>query len=340
MLANVMGAGEEPRIAQPQVHVSEWEPRLTRGTALLLRSRTRAVRTALTSSGVGISAGTAGVVIAASFPSETVGLVLGVAALMIVALTGLITAGAFLQRARRQRFRAEGAAVSVLLPRHPTVTAAALAPHLRSITAFDRWASTAGLQPAVAGAHLPQWHWTPGVKRPVLAGATAFALRQAADRIATAAIAVFGVLAVILLIDRGPAVDVRIGGGLLGGGLLAASAVSRLLCERRAAIEYRGGYTTLTPANHVDVRGGGWTEPDVRTGVDLVDARSGAVLRASGAAGLSVRESAHRLLQVVTAQDGESHDPTRETVLEPSPAPRASSAQNQSSMEAHSDPHE
>ncbi|MBA8992140.1 hypothetical protein FHW23_003428 [Curtobacterium pusillum] len=214
--------------------------------------------------------------------------------LVMIGLVGIIFAVSFAIAGRRARFMAEGAAVSVLLPTNPTLTAAMIGPHLRSVDDYDRWALRQAVQPAVYDARMPQWHWSPGTVRPVLPGATAFAVRRAAGISASIAMLVAVVIATILIADHDPLVRFRVLGVVLIVALLAAAGVFRLAVELRAAAEYQAGYTTLTPMRHANSRGSGWIEPDVRTGVDLVDASTRSVLRVAGAAALTVQESDRR----------------------------------------------
>ncbi|MBA8992138.1 hypothetical protein FHW23_003426 [Curtobacterium pusillum] len=241
---------------------------------------------------VGAVATSAAVLVATStgsavVPFGTVALVFG---LVMIGLVGIVFAVSFATAGRRARFMAEGAAVSVLLPANPTLTAAVIGPHLRSVDGYDRWALQQAVRPAVYGARLPQWHWSPGTVRSVLPGATAFALRRTAGILGSIAMLAAAFIAIVLIADHDPLVRFRVLGVMLIVVLLAAASVARLAVEVRAAAEYRAGYTTLTPMRHANTRGSGWVEPDVRTGVDLVDASTRSILRAAGAAALTVQE--------------------------------------------------
>lgn len=276
--------------------VSAWEARLGGTTAGLLRRRSRMFRGSAVTWVIGVVATLAGVLVATSSGSAVVSLgnVALVFGLIVVGLVSIVFAVSFATAGRRARFMAEGAAVSVLLPANPTLTAAVIGPHLRSVDDYDRWALRQAVRPAVYGARLAQWHWSPGTVRSVLPGVTAFAVRRAAGTFASIAMLVAVVIAIVLIADHNPLVPFRVLGVVLIVALLAVAGVARLTAEVRAAAEYRAGYTTLTPMRHANSRGSGWIEPDVRTGVDLVDASTRSVLRAAGAAALTVQESDRR----------------------------------------------
>lgn len=285
--------------------VPAWEARLGRTTADLLRRRRRMLRRSAGASAIGAVAMTVGVLVAASsgsavVPLGTIALVFG---LVVTGLIGIILAVSSATGSCRARFMAEGAAVSVLLPANPTLTAAMIAPHLRSVDDYDQWVLQLAVRPAVHGARLPRWHWSPGTVRSLLPGATAYAVRRAAGLVASIAVLVAVVIAIVLIADHGPLVRFRVLGVVLIVALLAAAGAFRLAVELRAAAEYRAGYTTLTPMRHANSRGSSWIEPDVRTGVDLVDASTCSVLRAAGAAALTVQESDRRR-RTVTATAG------------------------------------
>lgn len=64
---------------------------------------------------------------------------------------------------------------------------------------------------------------------------------------ASIAVLVAVVIAIVLIADHGPLVRFRVLGVVLIVALLAAAGAFRLAVELRAAAEYRAGYTTLTP---------------------------------------------------------------------------------------------
>ncbi|MBT2501063.1 hypothetical protein [Curtobacterium sp. ISL-83] len=262
----------------------------------MVRRRRRARTTALIGLAVGVVAAAAcgSLVRSTGSGSGSLGAVGTVFGTVVIALVGIIVAMSFAVQLRRLRFLIEGAALSVLLPDNPTVTAAAIAPHLRSPDDYDRWVRNEGIRPAVFGARLPQWRWSAGMTRELLPGTTAAGLRRFAGITVNAAVIALVGLAVVLLLDHGPAVAFRIVGGAAVVALLSAAGVVRMAVEVRASAEYRAGYTTLTPMRHAGLRGSGWTEPDVRLGVDLVDASTHAILRAAGARALTVDEARQR----------------------------------------------
>jgi hypothetical protein len=219
-------------------------------------------------------------------------LVAVVSLLALIGLLTVITGGVIAWTARAERFRAEGYALRFLLPQNPGLTAAELGPHLRRTGDFDAWQQVAGIRVAAqSDQQLAAWTWSAGTRRPLLPGASAYQLQQAA----TAA------LAVGLLISVGIPFSVmtnhtepyRISTAtwlvvLPVAACLACSVVLEVLTWIRWRAEYRAGYATLVPA--VIRRSTG----DIYTGVDLVDARTGYLLRNAGALPLTSERLAAR----------------------------------------------
>lgn len=205
----------------------------------------------------------------------------GLVPLGILGILAVIVGGVTFQGAGAERLRAEGYALRHLLPQNPALTAEVLATHLRRIDDFDAWQQTARVNETIrSDRELPTWTWTAGVSRPLLPGPSAYRLRQAATMVFLAWLFCMAGVVVTTMVNQ--AVPYRPSSGTVFFGVLAAmcltgAAVVQVLTWARSRQEYRAGYCTLVP------RAIRRSTLDVYTGVDLVDATSGYLLRSAGA---------------------------------------------------------
>ena len=183
----------------------------------------------------------------------------------------------------------EGAALRVLRPADPTLAARDLGRHTRSVAGFDAWARETGVPGPQDPA--PEADWTPNMGRPLLAGPTARGWYAAAGwaGIGMAAFAVVGGL-VGLILSRGT--PHPLAGSMFAMVVVGLGVVSGLLGViglLRGSSEYNHGYITTVASS----RSGRIF--DYRIGVDLVDPRTGYVIRPACAAPLDTATYQARL---------------------------------------------
>lgn len=210
----------------------------------------------------------------------------------IILLLGFVGAFAFLGAlfcallASSSRFQMEGAALRVLQAQVPGLTAYELGRQLRSASRFDRWArdqgvnspdpSSGGMAPGAAGVVTP---WSPGMTRPILRGPSSSGIFRAIWPAFTG---------FLVLCMTGSILGLNGIRGVLGATLFVAG-ISCLLCTALCAVaglvrrrtEYRHGYVTAVTKTRTG------NILDVRIGVDLVDPKTGLVIRPAGASAIS-----------------------------------------------------
>jgi hypothetical protein len=275
----------------PPIHSDEWVSRIGVDAATFRRRRRRATGWAL-GLAVTVPLFVVGMVAIASrsgsgpAPADDFVAVTGIAILTTFVLVASIAAAAV---ATQNRCRMEGAALRVLRPANPTLGARDLGRHTRSVSAFDAWAREASVPAPQDPAAEAQW--TPDVVRPMLAGPTARGWFAAARWAAMgmAAFAVVGGL-VGLILSRGTPHPVA--GSMFAVvvvGLCVVSGVLGIIGLLRVSREYNHGYVTTVASS----RSGRIF--DYRVGVDLVDPRTGYVIRPACAASLDTATYQARL---------------------------------------------
>ncbi|MGN8027021.1 hypothetical protein [Microbacterium sp. 22242] len=199
-------------------------------------------------------------------------------------LLGAIVCGAL---ARSMRFRMEGAALAALRPTVSDASPLEIRNALRRADRFDGWvrergagAPRAASSVAASSAVEP---WRPDVSRRLLPGRTSFQwFRLAWGMLVAAAPLMMVVMLTALILRRLPGGPVI---GLVLWCLLPAWMLLTLGCsiigQVRQAAEYRAGYRTAVART----RSGAII--DDRTGVDLVDPKTGFVIRPACAPSLN-----------------------------------------------------
>ncbi|SFR45748.1 hypothetical protein SAMN04488591_1576 [Microbacterium azadirachtae] len=188
--------------------------------------------------------------------------------------------------ARSTRFRMEGAALAALRPTVSDATPREIRTVLRRADRFDHWARERGAGAPRAASPGPvssaNEPWQPDVLRPILPGRTSFQwFRLALGMLIAAAPLMMVIMLTGLILRRLPSAPIIV---LMLWCLLPAWMLLTLGCsiigQLRQAAEYRAGYRTAVART----RGGAII--DDRTGVDLVDPKTGFVIRPAGAPSL------------------------------------------------------
>lgn len=236
-----------------------------------------------------------GVLVAAGTGTGPAGIGAFVTVVMLVLLgvLSVIVGGTIAWFARWQRFKAEGYALRFLLPRNPSLTAVDLGRHLNRTADFDSWQQhNMVLAPTAADELSATWTWSAGQVRPLLPGRPASSWQQYARLVIVAALLCGFVGIVTVEVNRTRPYMIStatITMLTLAIVCLIVAAGLQLGAAMRFRQEYAAGYATLVP--RIIRR----STMDIYTGVDLVDVKTGHIIRAAGALPLTPQRLAARI---------------------------------------------
>lgn len=274
-----------------------WSERIGPTAAGHLRSRVRALIAMWTCSAAGALLSLIGVVsiLTTGTGNATGPQVLVIGTFWLLGIFSFLTAIAAAGQARTSRFRAEGAALRALLPQDSQLTALQLAPHLRDLSRFDTWASAQHLQaPRDDQRPLPQWTWDSTATRRILRGRTAAFWRGLSTGVLLTGLATACVWCLTIATGTSSSstpVNVLL---IVVVFLFCAASAIWLVSVHRSRSEYHAGYTTFVVPVYYSI-------VDARTGVDLVDPKTGYIIRAAGALPLTTSRYSQRKKLVRTA---------------------------------------
>jgi hypothetical protein len=277
-----------------------WRERIGPTAAGYLRSRVRALIIMWTCSAAGALLSLIGVlsILTIGTGNATGPQVLVIGTFWLLGIFSLLTAIGAAGQARRSRFRAEGAALHALLPQDPQLTAFQLAPHLRDLSRFDAWASAQNLRaPLDDQRPLPQWTWNSADARRILRGRTAAFWRGLSTGVLLAGLATACVWCLTIATGTSSSSTHVIVLLIVVAFQLCAASAIWLVSVHRARSEYRAGYTTFVVPIYYSI-------VDARTGVDLVDPKTGYLIRAAGALPLTTSRYSQRKKLVRTTHPG------------------------------------
>ncbi|GAA4486121.1 hypothetical protein [Microbacterium panaciterrae] len=285
------------------VEQDEWVRRIGPEAAKLRRQRGKLIVWAWCLLPVGVAIYVAFIAIIVGAASRRSGVDIGMVLLLVFlgafAFLGVVFCAAL---ASSSRLRMEGAAWRVLQPQVPGIIAYELGRQLRSASRFDRWAREHGvIAPASSPDGVPDPSrvvapWSPDTTRRILPGPTA----QGVSRVT-----VFPLAGFLVLCLCGSILGLNGIRGVLGASVFAAGALCLLaagVCAvwglARRGTEYRHGYITAVSKT----RSGSIV--DVRTGADLVDPKTGVVIRAAGAPAITSPTYRERIRAIRAAHPG------------------------------------
>jgi hypothetical protein len=270
----------------PDSRTVAWTARVGARAALQLRSHRLMLRVGWIALLVGVPILAVGAAFL-SMPDVDEASGIGIAVVATVGLVGVITWGSTQWTARRFTWvQIVGEAAQALQPRLAANRARELGRALRSVAVFDEWSSRTGTRLATE-TRAPE-AWASETVRPILGGPTARRLFRCV------AIGWFGMCGAVVL------------AGAVGAGdpygpshspvpyfiplEVAATffVVSAVLFLLKDSAEYTAGYTTRFAV----ARG---ISREIRTAVELVDFKTGYLLRAAGDPGLTTDEYWHRV---------------------------------------------
>lgn len=200
----------------------------------------------------------------------------GFVLVVTLAVLAAVTAWALLRTSTVLRWLALDEAFDVLQHRIPGLTGEQLRRSLGSVREFDARLAPRLLESASAPSDIP---WIAGAPRPILRGPSQRMLRTVG--IAVLLVGMSGALVLMIIGATGRFPPLPLWGSLWSvvGGILALGLLFRVAAAVRRVQEFRAGYSTVWA---VLATRGAALGFDVRRCVDLVDPRSGMLLRAAG----------------------------------------------------------
>lgn len=176
------------------------------------------------------------------------------------------------------------------------VTAMGVSDAMHSVTGFDTW--RLGLEARVSGddGAASIRAWSPDIRRSILPGRTARTWRLRASVLALLGLGTMTGMAALGGFGNMPSPELWISGWAVAALLIAAGAVLSAVASLKARAEFRSGYVTSL-ANRPPF--------DVQLALDLVDGKTGYLLRHAGAARLTPAIFRERLSQIRSTHPGE-----------------------------------
>ncbi|MEC5150293.1 hypothetical protein RCH22_001934 [Cryobacterium psychrotolerans] len=291
-----------------------WVPRVGATSARLLRSRSRQIWTgwlSLLALPIGALAAWAAFVVSA--PDDPPVVEMGV--IMFVALLGACVSVGQLVAARRNRSAAVTNAFHFLHHRYGYISVYDLSQAMASIQGFDVWLSH--LSPAAGDASdasdasdgTPVARtWDENIVRPIASGLTSRGIRLLALIPLLPGIGTCMALGMLGATDNFPNRSVWLTSWSVGGSLVVLACVVCSVAVLRDRAELRRGYTTVLSSSRPF---------DNQTALDLVDWKTGYLLRRAGEPGLTTAIFRNRLREIRAAHAGQSphrlHGAGRET---------------------------
>jgi hypothetical protein len=263
--------------------LDDWTPRIGEGAAKVLRASRRNLRW--------------GLLLFLGFPAAAVitwieviavavpGFLnqLGVASAFVVAVLLACVGIAILSLSRDNRYRAIESAYLHLTPKYTPVSAFAIRSALKSPKEFDRWLGT--LLPNRDG--VPKsLMWTPTIVRPILPGLTERAIRLIGLAPFELGMATWVYMASLGATHHLPGPQAWAVGWTCGLTLAVAGLVIFVVGLAKGRAEFRSGYTTVLSSSR---------PYDNRIALDLVDWKTGYLLRHAGMHSLSTAVFRERL---------------------------------------------
>ena len=177
------------------------------------------------------------------------------------------------------------------------VTAIGVSDAMHSVAGFDMW--RLGLEPRPPGEDgaTAIRAWSPDIRRLILPGETARTWRLRALVPTLLGLAIMTGMATLGGFGNFPSAGVGISGWAVAALLIAAGAVLAGVASLKARAEFRSGYVTSL-ANRPPF--------DVQLALDLVDGKTGYLLRPAGAASLTPAMFRERLRQIRSTHSGEN----------------------------------
>lgn len=283
--------------------INAWASRIGPNAARCLARHRRNVRAGWWLITAGLFLLVIGVLVASSTGDSPAGMgtVVMVTVFEFLGVLSVIIGGTVVWSGRRQRFQAEGYVLRLLLPRNPSLTAVDIRAHLARTADFDTWQQQARLVlPTAVDDPLPAWTWSAGASRPLLPGRSAAARQQFVNMALLATlVCIIGIPISVMANHTVPYHPSTPSIMFLIFAAACAIAAAGLQAGTWARFrrEYGAGYTTLVP--RVIRR----STIDMYTGVDLIDVKTGHVIRAAGALPLTPKKLATRLAILRSATD-------------------------------------